>query len=75
VDHRVVPAHQRRDRSCRKTFVEFSRSRGEPMTTLRRTWQFVAGDSLLTPLAVVISIAAVVLMHHFIPRAGDDSEG
>jgi uncharacterized membrane protein YoaK (UPF0700 family) len=44
------------------------------MTTLRRTWQFVAGDSLLTPLAVLISIAAVVLMHHFIPHADAVSE-
>jgi uncharacterized membrane protein YoaK (UPF0700 family) len=44
------------------------------MTTLRKAWQFVAGDSLLTPLAVAIAIAAVVLMHHFIPNAGAVSE-
>ena len=44
------------------------------MTALRRTWQFIAGDSLLTPLAVLIAIAAVVLMHHFIPNAGAVSE-
>jgi hypothetical protein len=41
---------------------------------LRKAWQFVAGDSLLTPLAVMIAVVAVLLIRQYVPNADAVSE-
>ena len=37
---------------------------------LRSVWDFIAGESRLTPLAVAIAIIAVLVMHKFMADAG-----